>query len=459
MDFIAGFINSLGGVLWSTVFLLLTFVILVVVHEYGHFYAARKFNVKVLRFSVGFGKVVWSKKDSRGTEFAISMLPLGGYVQMLGEQSGSEQGISQQEWQDQSLLSKPAWQRIIIAAAGPAANLLFAVMACWVLNVSGITTSAPFIGKLAQDSPAAQAGLSNGQRITSVDGRETLSWLAIALALSERLGDTGTLTISTQGPGEENRPSDHLIPLNQWLVGVSDPDPMKDIGLNNKFPPAIMGAIQPESPAARAGLQEHDQILTVDGQPVSSWQQWVEQVRNSPDQPLGLTVRRGYNELLLTLIPARRQVGDKVFGQAGVYLPVVHIRYGPIEAIGQAAKDTAQLTTLTLSIIKKLIIGLVSPTTMGGPLTIADAAGSAASQGFETFLYMLALLSISLGVINLLPIPVLDGGHILFASLEMVRGKPLSEKTQLLGLKIGSFFVLAIMFLVIFNDINRYIFQ
>lgn len=458
MDFIASFVNSLGGVLWSTVFLLLTFAILVVVHEYGHFYAARKFGVKVLRFSVGFGKVVWSKRDSQGTEFAVSMLPLGGYVQMLGEQSEPEQGISPKEWQEQSLLSKPAWQRIIIAAAGPAANLLFAVMACWVLNVSGITTSIPFVGELAQDSPAAQAGLSNGQRITSVDGRETLSWLAIALALSERLGDTGTLTISAQRPGE-NRPSNHLIPLNQWLVGVRDPNPMKDLGLNNRLPPAIMGVIQPDSAAARAGLQEYDQILAVNGKSVSSWQQWVEQVRNSPDRPLNLTVQRGYRELLLTLTPARRQAKDKVFGQAGVYRPLVQIRYGPIEAIGQAVKDTAQLTMLTLSIIKKLIIGLVSPTTMGGPLAIADAAGSAASQGFETFLYMLALLSISLGVINLLPIPVLDGGHILFASLEMVRGKPLSEKAQLIGLRIGSFFVLAVMFLVIFNDINRYIFQ
>lgn len=458
MDFIAGFFSGLGSVLWSLLALIVTFGILVVVHEFGHFYVARLFGVKVLRFSVGFGKVLWSKTDSKGTEFVVSALPLGGYVSMLGEQSETAQGLSEEELAG-SLARKTPWQRIAIAFAGPAFNLLLAIAIYWLIRIVGMTVAAPYVGDLPPDSPAAHAGMTNGQHIVAVDGRETSSWLDVALALSGRLGDTGTLVISAKHAGKPDA-TDYSIPIDRWLSDTKEPDPPLALGFDRRKAPAVLGAIVPNSPASEAGLREGDLILSVNSNTIRSWREWVDAVGAAPNQKLSLVVWRNNSEVLISLTAGVRETQERgTIGFAGVYRPMVRATYGPLESIPYAISDTFQMSWLTLVFIKKMIFGLVSPSTVGGPLTIADLSGKAATQGFQTFLYLLALLNVTLAVINLLPIPVLDGGHILFHTLEILRGKPLSENVQRVGFQVGALMIFGIMLLAIFNDLNRYIFD
>jgi len=463
VDILISIASSIGGLVWSLVFLIVTLGILVVVHEYGHFFAARFFKVRVLRFSVGFGKVLWSRYDRQGTEFAVSMLPLGGYVQMLDEdqpgfiQQPEEDQRAASEPDDESLNAKPAWQRLIIAAGGPAANLLFAAIAFWLLHIFGMTQPVPYVGVLADESPAEVTGIQKGDLITAVDGKQTPSWSSVVLALSERLGDTGNLTISTRSLGA-NTPTDYSIPVNRWLAGIRDPDPLEDLGFEYEYPPAIMGDIVENSPADFAGFRPGDLVLAVDEEPVEHWLEWVERVREAPDRELSVLVNRQGSRLLLSLTPAVEQSGDHSFGRAGIQKPSVLLVHSPLEAVGHALGDTWDLSLLTLEFIKKMLVGLISPTTMGGPLAIADVAGKAAQRGIETFLYMLALLSVTLAVINLLPIPVLDGGHILFCLIEMVSRRPVSRKVQLVSFQVGTVLVLALMIFVILNDFSRYFF-
>lgn len=465
MDVVTELLAGTGWVLWSFAFLIITFSILVVVHEFGHFYVARLFNVKVIRFSVGFGKVLWSRYDAKGTEFAISMLPLGGYVSMLDDNAieGQEDEFPE-EMLAGSLTRKPPWQRIAIALAGPAANFLLAIAAYWLIHVIGVTTAAPYIGELADPSPAARAGLSHGQRIIAIDGRDTPSWLSAALALSSRLGDTGELVISAQHQSQ-SVPKDYSIAVQTWLAGVKEPDPLRSLGFDRNKPAAVLGAIEPGSPAYIAGLQSADQILSVDSNPIGGWQPLVEAIRAAPGKSLALIVQRGGTKLALSMTPASKpsqtsatDAGHNI-GYAGVGRPTVRIVHRPLEAVGYAIQDTWDMSLLTLGFIGKMLTGLISPTNIGGPLTIADVAGKAAVSGIETFLYILALLSVSLAVLNLLPVPVLDGGHILFCLCEIIRGKPLSNAIQQAGMQIGVVLVVGIMLLAIFNDFNRFIYD
>lgn len=448
-------LSDLGWVLWSFVCLMLVFSILVVVHEYGHFYVARLFGVKVLRFSVGFGKVIWSRKDSQGTEFAISMLPLGGYVSMLGELPEADEDWSE-DIKASSLTQKSPWQRMAIAFAGPFANILLAVVAYWLLHVIGMTTAAPYAGEMDVDSPASRAGIGNGHRIVAVDGTETPTWLAMNLALSERLGDTGVLTISTIRHANAE-PEAYKIPVVRWLSDEDELDPIADLGFDYTKPPAVLGVIEPESPADVAGLQRYDQVLSVDDELVTTWQQWVELVRAAPNRALSVRIRRGGTELLVGLTPVMNAQGDA--GYVGVYRPVVQVRRNVIQAIPQAVQDTLQMSLITLGFIKKMLVGLISSSNIGGPLTIADVAGKATFKGIEPFLYLLALLSITLAVLNLLPIPILDGGAIFLCMLEILRGKPVPMVLQVIGIQVGTVLIVGIMLLAIFNDFNRFIYD
>lgn len=469
MDAVIELLASTGWVLWSLAFLIITFSILVVVHEFGHFYVARLFNVKVIRFSVGFGKVLWSRYDAKGTEFAISALPLGGYVSMLDDSAmgsaieGQEDAPSE-EMLAGSLNRKPPWQRIAIALAGPAANFLLAIAAYWLIHVIGVTTSTPYIGELAAESPAAQAGLSHGQLVVAIDGRDTPSWLSAALTLSGRLGDTGELVISALHQGQST-PGDYSIAVHSWLAGVEEPDPLQALGFDRSKPAAVLGLIEPGSPAYIAGLQPADQILSVNSNPIDGWRPLVAAIRAAPNKSLALIVQRDGAQLAFSMTPASRpsQAGatdaGPDIGYAGVGRPTVRIVHRPIEAVGYAIQDTWDMSLLTLGFIGKMLTGLISPTNVGGPLTIADVAGKAAIRGIETFLYILALLSVSLAVLNLLPVPMLDGGHILFCLCEIIRGKPLPNAVQQAGMQIGAVLVAGIMLFAIFNDFNRFIYD
>jgi regulator of sigma E protease len=435
--------------------------LLITFHEFGHFWVARRCGVKVLRFSVGFGKPLWSRFDRQGTEYAIAAIPLGGYVKMLDEREGP---VAPQEL-DRAFNRKSVWARIAIVAAGPIANLLLALVAYWALFVYGSTTVAPVIGDVATDSLAAQGGLRSGQEIVSIDGRETPSWNEVNLQLISKIGADGELQFITRDPaGGATRTND--VPVHQWLVRQDPPQPMSSLGITPWRPevPAILGQVLEDGPASRAGLEAGDRIVSVDGKPVGDWVAFVDVVRSHPGADLSLSVERDGAARSVSLTPESRKAEDgESIGYVGAASQTVEwpesyrreIRYGPVAAIGQALSKTGEMTWLTADSIRKMIVGWISPSNLSGPITIARIAGDSARSGVETFVGFLAYLSISLGVLNLLPIPVLDGGHLVYYLIELIRGKPVSETAQAMGLRVGVALVGCLMVMALYFDLMR----
>lgn len=430
--------------------LIVTLGVLVTFHEAGHFLMARLSGVRVLRFSVGFGKPIWSRFDRHGTEFAVAAIPLGGYVRMLDER---EPGVVPGERRpgDVSYNDLSVWWRITIAAAGPLANFLLAILVYWALFVVGSVTPVPMLGVPPEGSPAAQAGLPAGNEIVSVDGTRTRSWQEVNMALAARLGDSGAVRIGTRTPGSE-QVREVSLPVQSWHRGEDEPDLLGSLGLIPALPP-LVGEVLPDGPAAAAGLQRFDRILAVDGEPVQSWVDWVEVVQQAPGRPLAVEIERRGQRLALTLRP-QAQAGGSV-GYVGVAPPTNEIRYGPFEALPRGIAETWDKTVLTLGLLKKMVTGDVSMKNLSGPITIAKVAGDSARSGLRFYFGVLALLSISLGVLNLLPIPILDGGHILFCAAEAATGRPVSERAQAVGTQIGLFLVAGLMILALYNDIAR----
>jgi len=448
------------GALTSILALIVTLGILVTIHEYGHFWVARRCGVKVLRFSVGFGKVLYSWHDKQGTEFAIAAIPLGGYVKMLDEREGEVP----EDQLDQAFNRKTVWQRMAVVSAGPIANFLFAIFAYWIMFMTGITQVKPLIGDVADGSIAATAGLQPQQEITAVDGEAVNSWSDVNYEFIRHLGETGQLEIEVNG-GQK-----YQLELNRWLADAEEPNPVKDLGITPYRPsiPPILDELTPGDPAQQAGLQTGDQVLAVDGESIAQWQDFVAKVQDSPSEPIELTVLRGEQTLQITLIPKAREVmgesGQKAikgFAGARVQMPefpedLLRVQqFNPIMALWKGAEKTWDMSVMTLQAVGKMIQGLMSVKNLSGPITIAKVASDSAKAGFEAFLSFLAYVSIMLGVVNLLPVPVLDGGHLFFYMIEAARGKPLSEKIQLMGMKIGLALLMSVMVLAIFNDISR----
>ena len=440
--------------------LALTLGILVTLHEYGHFWVARRCGVKVLRFSVGFGKPMFSWYDRHGTEFAVAAIPLGGYVKMLDQREGPVP----EELKDQEFMSKSPGQRIAIASAGPIANFLFAILAYWVISVVGVTAVAPIVGDVAQGSVAERAGLQEGMEIHAVDGHRVTSWRDINMRLLERAGEQGrvTLEVSDDG-GARGTVSGEL---GGWKLSDDTPDPIGEFGITPWRPeiPAVLGEIAEGGQGQAAGLQTGDKVLSVDGEPIAGWLDLVEHVRNAPGQTLSVTVLRDGVERTLEVTPGERTADSgEVIGFVGVGVQPVswpdevlrEISYGPLAAIPQAIGETWSDTRLTLVAIQKMVTGLLSPTNLSGPITIARVAEASVSSGFEDFVRFLAYLSVSLGVLNLLPIPVLDGGHIVYYTIEAIRRKPVSEHVQAFGLRIGMALILTLMVFALYNDLMR----
>lgn len=447
---------------------IVTLGLLVTVHEFGHFWVARRCGVKVLQFSVGFGKSLFSWKDRQGTQFTVALIPLGGFVKMVDEREMEvPEGL-----RSQAFNHKTVWQRIAIVAAGPIANFLLAIVAFWLMFMLGVQTQVPLIGAVQPGSPAAEAGIKPGVEVISVDGQSTASWYDINLALLGPLGETRSVEVQVRpfdleqgalfGAGVER----YSIELERWLLGQDQPAALRSLGVSPWQPelPAIIGVLSPDGAAQLAGMKVGDHLLTANGQTVGEWPAWVKLIRAHPKQVLQLEVLRDGRRVKLTVTPNEKSVeqGEPVgFIGAGVQpvvLPEAMVRtlsYSPITAIPKALEQTWTLTHLTLSSIKKMIMGQVSVKNLSGPITIAKVAGDSARYGVESFLHFLAMLSISLGVLNLLPIPVLDGGHLLFYIIEAVRRRPVSEKIQELGFKIGLSLILALMFLAVYNDIAR----
>jgi regulator of sigma E protease len=433
--------------------LLVTLGVLVTFHELGHFIIARWSGVTVVRFSVGFGKPFWSWRDRRGTEFALAYIPLGGYVRMLDER---EPGVIEYERRstDVSYNELSVWWRMAIALGGPAANFLLAIIVYWVLFVIGTTTYAPLLGSVSADSAIGRAGLRAHEELIAVDGVETPSWQAVNMALAGRLGDTGEIELSTRRPGSDTVRSG-AIPISSWHTGVDEPNLLGSLGIVPALPP-IVAQVVPDSPADRAGFRRWDQIVSVDGEAVADWGQWVELIRDAPGKRLRVVVDRAGRVLELDVTPDTREAsGGERTGFLGVGAYTKEIRYGLIAAVPKSLGESWDKTVLTLGLLKKMITGHVSVKNLSGPITIAKVAGDSARSGWRFFFSVLALLSISLGVLNLLPIPILDGGHIMFCGAEAITGRPVSERVQILGTQIGLFMVASLMLLAIYNDISR----
>ncbi|MBL4610122.1 RIP metalloprotease RseP [Halopseudomonas sp.] len=435
--------------------------LLVTIHEYGHFWVARRCGVKVLRFSVGFGPALCSWHDKRGTEYMIAAIPLGGYVKMLDEREGP---VDPAEL-DQAFNRKDVKQRIAVVAAGPVANFLLAIVAFWLIAVLGITTLAPVLGPVEQGSVADRAGLVEGLEIVEVDGTATRSWQEVNLQLIRRLGESGQMQIKAiESAGA--MPQNYTLVLSDWLRGADQPDPIGALGLSSWQPdvPPLVGQVSDGGAAQAAGLQPGDLIVSINGEAVDNWvSEVVPAIQASANQPMEVGVERDGQRQILTLVPQAREHNGEQSGFAGLGVAafdwpehmIREIDYNPLVAIPVAVAKTWDMTVLTLDSLKKMLTGLVSAKNLSGPITIAKVAGASAKSGPESFLNFIAYLSISLGVLNLLPIPVLDGGHLVYYTAEWIRGKPLSERLQAWGLQIGVALIAGVMLFAIFNDISR----
>lgn len=440
---------------------IITFSILVAFHEYGHFWVARKCGVKVLRFSIGFGPVLFSRKDKLGTEYSLSALPLGGYVKMLDEREGE---VDEAE-RHMAFNNKKPLPRIAIVSAGPIANFILAFVAYWLVFVSGVTGVVPVIGEVTPGSAAERAGLTVGQEIISIEDEPTPTWRAVSMQLISRLGETGAINAIVSSPESGLEYSTKLM-INDWLIGEGDPDILGSLGIT-PYRPVVKPVIEdvlPASAADTAGFMAGDILLKANDVELSSWSDWVEYVQPRAAESIVVLFDRGGELGYSDIIPARH-IGDDgtVVGRVGMRVMVPafsdsmirEFKYSPIDAVGEAAAETWKMSVFTLQSIKKLIEGLISPKNLSGPITIAKVATASAKAGIESYLSILALLSISLGVLNLLPIPVLDGGHILFYTIEWMKGSPVPQWAQNIGYQIGLVMVVCLMFFALYNDIGR----
>lgn len=434
--------------------------VLVSIHEFGHFFVARLCGVKVLRFCIGMGKPFWSFKDKHGTDFGIAPFPLGGYVKMLDER---EVDVAPNE-RHLTYNSKSVWQRIAILAAGPVANFLLAVVIFWgVFFSSGTTGIAPTIGAVEQGSIADRAGLMVGHEVVAIDGVDTPTRQAVMEQLFRRLGETGTVAVTVAEP-ESGERRDLQFALNNWLSGEKDPDPIAGLGAEFYLPAIVFGEVNPKSPAERGGLQTGDRLVSVDGQEFTRLQSWIDFIQSHPEQSLHFVVEREGEPVELTVVPAAtiRDDGTEV-GQIGV-----HVGYGALsrdmvrrqefniaQAFVHGIEKTASTTKFVLVSMQKLIVGEISTKNLSGPIGIAKVAGDHARAGAIYFIEFLAILSIYLGVLNLLPIPILDGGHILYCLVEAVKGSPVSERVQMMGFSVGLALLAGIMVVAFYNDLLR----
>jgi len=444
---------------------LLAFIVaislLVAVHEFGHFWVARKLGIRVLRFSIGFGKPIWRRRfGADRTEFVVAALPLGGYVKMLDER---EAPVPPAEL-PRAFNRQPLWVRSSVILAGPLFNFFFAIAAYWLMFVSGVPGLRPVVGEIAPQSVAAQVGFQEEDQLLSVGGHATPTWDAATLELLDAALAADNVEIFVRSPDGVER----LLMID--FSGVPDAldkgGLLGNLGLSvwrPKIPPVIDELVA-NAPAERAGLQPGDRILSVDNQPVETWGEWVDYVRAHPEQSLRLVVVRGSDELDVEVIPKAVTENGETIGQIGAYVRQpegvqdqlrTEVRYGPLESAGRSVEKTWEMTALTLRTLWGMLTGKASVENISGPISIAQYAAYSARIGLASFLKFLAIVSISLGVLNLLPVPILDGGHLLYNIIEWVQGRPLSDSAQQIGQQLGIVLLLALMTIAFYNDLSR----
>ena len=440
---------------------LATFAIVVTVHEYGHFLVARLNGVKVLRFSIGFGRSLVTWRGRAGTEYVIAALPLGGYVRMADEREGD---VDEADL-PLAFNRQPVWSRMAIAAAGPIANFLLAVVVLWALFLRGEAGLVPLVGAVEPESLADMAGLESGHEIVSIDGRMTPTVSAVNFALLERLGDSGQLSVAIKGPGSDVF-RESSVSIFQWLKDQEEPNLLEAFGVSIQLPLVIprVGGLSEDGAAIEAGFQVNDLIIAADGEDMTLWMDWVQHVRARPDMATSVIVERAGVRQDLVVTPAPIDAAGEIVGAVGmsVSLPEIpeaqqrRFERGPLEALWAALERTGDLVGFTFTSISRMLQGLISPANLSGPLTIAQVAASTAEAGWVAWFGFVALLSVSLGALNLLPIPVLDGGHLVFYVIEALIGRPLPERVQLVGYQMGLVMVLSIMVIALYNDISKF---
>ncbi len=446
----------------SILVFLVSILLLITVHEFGHFWVARRLGVKVLRFSLGFGKPIFRRQGRHGTEYVICILPLGGYVKLLDEREGT---VKPQELH-QAFNRQPLWKRALIVVAGPAINLLFALVAFFTIWVIGVEQVKPVIGEVIPQTVAAQSGIPAGAEIVAVDGQPVGSWQKMAILLVSWFGDTGTLLVQAIPPGADKART-YSMQLKKWQPNNGlEPDPFKSLGIVPYRPPIplVIEKVMSESPAEQAGLQKGDRIVAVDQQPYQDWQPLKKFVNQHPNQTIQVTYMRG-EKTQEAQVSLQSRYG-KLFHRVG-YLGIEPkepiwppgMRYtkqlSPIAAMGQAFSDVGMYLRFNFVVIGKMIVGNISMRSLGGPVSIFQTSSLAFHQGLVIYIAFLGLLSVLLAGMNILPIPGLDGGHLLFFMMEGIAGRPVSARLQLLLLKLGILFLLMILFQATVNDIIR----
>ncbi|AQQ00741.1 RIP metalloprotease RseP [Pseudoalteromonas aliena] len=444
---------------WNLGSFILALGILVTVHEYGHFWVARKAGVKVLRFSIGFGKPLLKWRDKYDTEYVIAAIPLGGYVKMLDERV-DEVPQSQRHL---SFNAKSVQARIAIVAAGPMANFLFAIFALAVMYMVGVQSVKPVVGSVTQGSRAEQAGIMPSQQIIKIGDNDIATWQDATFALMSSLGGQ---SVEVTVRDENLQPRVKTLNLDGWKLDQQDVPPLSSIGIVPFRPQATLtiAAVTKNSAAEHANLQVNDTILAVNGETISNWQQLVNLITQSANKSLQFSVKRQDAIKAIIVTPQARIDNNGIEqGFLGV-APVVQQwpdgyvetrQYGPLDSIVRGTQKTWRLITLSFDMIGNLITGQVSVKNLSGPVGIAVGAGTSVSYGLVAFLSFLALISVNLGVFNLLPLPVLDGGHLMYYIIELLRKKPVSEKTQEFGFKVGALLLIFLTCFALFNDVSR----
>lgn len=447
--------------IWYFFSFVITLGILVAFHEFGHFWVARRCGIKVLTFSVGFGKPLFQRTGKDGTVYQLGVIPLGGYVRMLDERIDS---VAPNE-RHVSFNAQSVYKRFAVVAAGPVANFVLAVAVLWLMFGLGVPTVKPIVGNVQENSIASTAGIERGSEIVAIDTIEAYDWQQVQLGLMSAIGNQNVQVTLKQPNGTT---ATRTLNLNDWQFDPETESTFGSLGIS-VYQPVVyteLERVESGSPASASGLQAGDTVTHIDSKPVGSWPEIRQMIADSADETRVFTVERDHGVQQISVHIGERESQNGVIGYLGVVpvtepLPDDYVfthQYAFFESFVKGAEKTWELMVVSVKMIGKLLTGDVSVKNLAGPLSIAEGAGVSASNGFVYFLSFLALLSVNLGIINLLPLPVLDGGHLMFYSIEWLRGKPVSERVQDVCYRIGGVLVFALMALAISNDIARFAF-